>query len=184
MSLGSYAQKKYEREYRINASEVPQQALDFIAAFNIDKRIKWYQEQGLDVTSVEAKFKLKGEKYSIEFSDDGALEDIEQNVSFNSLEETIQEKIKSYLKEHYDAFNIEKVQRQYTGDPDVLIAWRQTADFPTLDTEHKNITQIYELIVRTRTESKVLLFEFQFDKNGQKIEKKEIITRDTDILRF
>lgn len=182
ISLGVYAQKKYEREHRIPVTEVPQQALDFIEAFNVKKKVKWYQEQGLSSTSIEAKFKLLGFKYSIEFSNKGVLEDIEQTVSFKTLESDTQKAIQSYLKQNYNAFTIEKVQRQYTGDTKVLIAWRHASEFPNVTT--KNITRIYELIVRTRTNNKVLLFEFQFNKKGQKLAQKEIITRDTDILRF
>lgn len=184
VSLGGYAQQKYEREYKINATEVPQQALDFIAAFKVQKKIKWYQEQGLDATSVEAKFKLKGVKYSVEFGDDGTLQDIEQTVSFKELTKDIQENIQLYLKEQYDAYSIEKVQLQYTGKPEVLVPWIQSTSFPTFDAKNKNITRIYELVIRTRTKNKVLLFEYQFDDEGQKIAQKEIITRDTDILKF
>lgn len=182
ISLGGYAQQKYEREYRIPTSEVPQKALDFIDSFDVTKKVKWYREQGIDSTSIEAKFKLLGSKYSIEFSDTGILEDIEQTVSFNTLENSIQKIIQSYLKQNYDVYAIEKVQRQYTGDAKVLVAWRETSKFPNVAT--KNITLIYELIVRTRTKNKVLLYEFQFDEKGKKIAQKEIITRDTDILRF
>lgn len=184
ISLSGYAQQKYEREYKIDTNEVPQQALDFIAAFKVHKKVKWYQEQGLDETSVEAKFKLKGAKYSVEFGDDGTLQDIEQTVAFKKLPTAIQESIQLYLNEQYDAYSIEKVQLQYTGNPKVLLPWIQSTSFPTLDITHKNITRIYELVVRTRTKSNVLLFQFQFDDEGQKIEQKEIITRDTDILKF
>ena len=185
--LESYAQQKYEREYKINTAEVPQKALDFIKAFEIQKKVKWYQEQGLDSTSIEAKFKLKGAKYSIEFSNDGTLQDIEQTVSFKTLQKDIQEKIQSYFEENYDAYNIEKVQLQYTGKLALLLMWREASDFPrypSRQTAVSDIVRVYELVVRTRTESKVLLFQFQFDEKGQKIDKKEIITRDTDILKF
>lgn len=182
ISLGGYAQQKYEREYRIDTSEVPQEAMGFIKYFNVQKKVKWYQERGLDSTSVEAKFKLSGFKYSIEFSNDGSLQDIEQTVPFISLQKHIQKKIRAYLKENYDAYDIEKVQHQYTGNTKTLLAWRQTSNFP--DTAPESITHIYELIVRARTKNKVKLFEFQFDEKGQKIEKKEVITRDTDILKF
>lgn len=182
ISLGGYAQQKYEREHRIPITEVPQQALDFIEAFDVKKKVKWYQEQGLNSTSIEAKFKILGSKYSIEFSNTGILEDIEQTVSFKTLENDTQKAIQSYLKQNYNAFAIEKVQHQYTGDTKTLIAWRHASEFPNVIT--KGITHIYELVVRTRTNNKVLLFEFQFDEKGQKIAQKEIITRDTDILRF
>lgn len=187
ISLGGYAQQKYEREYKINTSEVPQEALDFIKAFKGSKKVKWYQEQGLDSTSVEAKFKLKGAKYSVEFGDDGTLQDIEQTVSFKTLDQDIQEKIQSYFGKNHDAFSIEKVQLQYTGKPEFLLIWIKGSDFPrypSMVTAISDIVRVYELVVRTRTKNKVLLFEYQFDEKGQKIAQKEIITRDTDILKF
>lgn len=186
ISLGTYAQQKYEREYRIPASEVPQKALDFIESFDVTKKVKWYQEQGLNNTSVEAKFKLLGSKYSIEFSDDGELQDIERKIPLKELPESIKQAIALDLKERYDAYAIEKIQVQYTGEPEFLLMWRGFHNFPeySMATAVVGIEYGYEIIIRTRTKNKVQLFEFQFDKTGQKITQKEIITRDTDILKF
>lgn len=184
ISLGGYAQKKYEREYRIPSTEVPQLALDFIDAFDVQKKVKWYKEQGLNSSSVEAKFKLSGVKYSIEFSNEGTLQDIEQKVPFKRLENVIQQAIKTNLENNFDAYTIEKVQIQYTGNKDTLLTWRKETNSPQLTSKPSSIVHIYELIVRARTQKKVVLFEFQFDEKGQKIAQKEIITKDTDILTF
>lgn len=186
MYLGSYAQQKYEREYKIPISEVPQKALEFINAFDVQKKVKWYKEQGLNTTSIEAKFKLLGSKYSVEFSNEGELQDIEQKVVFKKLPKELQKTIIAHLEDHFDAYSIEKTQIQYKGEPKFILMWRGFSDFPrySMASAVAGIESSYEIIIRTRTKNKVQLFEYLFNRNGKKIAQKEIITRDTDILTF
>ena len=79
------SQQKYEKEYRITTEDLPTEALNYINAFPFDKKIKWYREEGLNTSSIEAKTRYKKQKYSIEFSNDGTLEDVEIKIPFKSI---------------------------------------------------------------------------------------------------
>ena len=112
--------KKYEREYRLDKKKVPQQALDYINAFPFDKKIKWYKEEGLNRSSIEAKTKFQSKKVSIEFNIKGVLEDIEVEIKKKELSAELAQAIDQYLSANYSKHKICKIQIQYTGDSKFL----------------------------------------------------------------
>jgi hypothetical protein len=59
------AQQKYEKESRLKEKDIPIKAHHFIDFLVAGNRIRWYLEEGLERTSIEAKFKLNNQKYSI-----------------------------------------------------------------------------------------------------------------------
>ena len=72
------SQDKQEREHRIRKSQFPEKALEFIQQQLLDaKRIKYYKEIDGAKRSYEVKFKKDRLKYSVEFDEDGNLEDVE-----------------------------------------------------------------------------------------------------------
>lgn len=77
VSTTVFAQQKYENEIRISRDSVPTKALAFIDTAPFDKKIRWYKEYFIDGTSIEAKTRYQGKRYSIEFDPSGELEDVE-----------------------------------------------------------------------------------------------------------
>ena len=82
------AQLKYEKESRLAVEEVPEQARNFINTITTSNKVKWYLEEGLDRSSIEAKFEYKDHKYSVEFDSIGILEDVEVQVKWSEIEPT------------------------------------------------------------------------------------------------
>ena len=74
----TYAQVKIEKESRVVSNDVPEIAIKWLEdVFDHKKKLKWYFEISADSHSYEAKFIRKGKKFSVEFSEEGIIEDIE-----------------------------------------------------------------------------------------------------------
>lgn len=169
---------KLEKEERIKIQEVPAPAQDFITSLKMDSKIKWYKEQSLDRTSIEAKTKYKGKRYSIEFSLKGKLEDIEILIDHSSIPESTRNNIQEFLAQEYDKFKWCKGQIQYTGSVQELQKVTQD-DFSLPDTQIK-----YEIIVKTKLNRQKQLIEMLFSAEGLLEQKKQIIFRNIDNLEY
>ncbi|WP_162533607.1 hypothetical protein [Dokdonia sp. Dokd-P16] len=170
---------KTEKEYRIKPELVPQKAKDFIATFTENKSFKWLQEVGDDGTSLEAKFRYKGQRYSVEFTKDGVLEDIEIVIGLGELPEETKQEITSYFTQEFDYFKVEKIQAQYNNTVKEII--NRTA---------KNLVSSspiphYEVVVKTRNSSeKSKRYEVLFNEKGAFISRSQVSVRRDNILRF
>ncbi len=173
-----YAQK-VESEYRIDASQVPASALEFITDFKVKNKIKWIQEVSASGSSIEAKFKSHGARYSIEFNANGELEDVEVVVSFASLDKKTKAAIKDYLKSNFDYYKIEKVQAQYIETPERMLQWRRK------DQKERVLQPTFEIVIKSRnSDESAKRFEFLFDEQGAFLLKEQIVKRSDNILRF
>lgn len=167
-------QAKFEKEYRIKLKEVPPLALQAIDSLNFDRKIKWFKEEGLQTNSIEAKTKFEGKRYSVEFNLDGALEDIEIEVSWSELPMHIQSQIDDYLNTSFEKHIISKIQLQYIG---AIHAMKNL-----LKSENAQVK--YELIVLSKDNKSYNNYEFLFDEKGMFLEKKQIIQRNTDNIEY
>ena len=111
-----YGQYKYEREKRVKESEVPEFSYQYINSQNFTKKIKWYREESQDGISYEAKVRHRGYLWSIEFSDNGQIQDAEMKIKSGQLNPEIQEQLFSSLRKTYQRFRIEKIQLQWEGN--------------------------------------------------------------------
>lgn len=158
------AQEKFEKEYRIKAEEAPKNAVSFVKNNNFKKRVKWYAEESNDGNSFEAKVCHNRHLYSIEFSEEGDLLDIEKKIDFDDVPEEIQEDIEEYLGENYTKFKFKKTQIQFKGDPNEL-----TKVFETDKIKEINSKIAYELIVKAKKEGGYEKYEMLFDENGKHV---------------
>ena len=115
VSNALFAQDKFEKESRIKRKDVPAQALKFIDSLDLKSRVKWFQEEGLNHKSIEAKFRISKARYSVEFDSLGRIEDIEVEVAWGHLELSLRESIHGQLEQNCSSYKIVKVQRQFTG---------------------------------------------------------------------
>ena len=111
LSSSAFGQK-VERESRIKSTDVPEKALEYIEQTSLDK-VKWYRETGLESISFEAKFKHERRWYSVEFSEEGVLEDIEIEIDLHQVPEPTRESIDKYLEAEFKRHRKKKVQIQY-----------------------------------------------------------------------
>ena len=172
------AQQKYEREVRIQAEDVHPHALEFIKTTAINTTIKWYRETGLDTTSIEAKTKYKGQRYSIEFSENGTLEDIEVEIKARDVKETTLNSLKKTIENTYGDFKLEKIQLQYTGNPELLKTVLGTNTVPDA------VTIKYELVVSSKESGTFKRFELLFNEALELESTTEIITKNNINIEY
>ncbi len=179
----SYSQseekQKIEHEFRINKNEVPKKAINFISKFRKETNVKWLQEEGADGTSIEAKFKYLRKRYSVEFTTDGILEDVEIIIPFSKIPQKIKFSIENYLKSNFDYFKTEKTQEQYQESEQRILKWLVT------DIQFQTLKPKYEVVVKTRSTGKGSnRYELLFDEEGRFIKRSQITIRSDNILRF
>lgn len=174
----AYGQTKFEREYRIKSRDVPVKAIAFTAALKFTKKIKWYKEEGLHQTSIEAKTKHNSKKYSVEFNTAGEIEDIEIEIPWEDIPVQTQTRISQYLATAHRKYNIRKIQLQFTGDETTLI------NTITNKTVEEKATIHYEIVLKARTGKKHQLLEYLFTREGAMVKKAVILLKNTDHLEY
>lgn len=182
MTNTALAQLKYEKEYRLDIAEVPDSARQFLAELAIEKRIKWYREEGLEDVSIEAKTKSKanGKKYSIEFDNNGIFEDVEVEIEWAEIPLAVQHRVCSYLDRSFDKFKIERAQVQFTGEHAAIKAKvREASVEPS-----PQITTRYELMAKVKKEKDFQKLELLFDLEGELIRQSRIVSTNTDNLEY
>ncbi|RAI92204.1 hypothetical protein [Algoriphagus yeomjeoni] len=174
-----FAQDKIERELRVEEKVVPKVARDWLYdAFETTKRPKWYQEIFESGYSYEAKFKLKGEFYSVEFDSLGLIQDVEIEIDFNELPTEVQTGLEGHLSADYKSSDIKRIQIQYSGKPDDLEDF-----FDENSLEGILIRFEIEFIGPDETGG-LELFEGLFSETGELIMKRKIVLVPTENLLF
>jgi len=159
----TFAQNKYEREFRIKKSQFPENALSYIDERLEDaRRIRFYKETDSAKVSYEAKFKKDRLHYSVEFDEDGALEDIEILIKSVDIPNEAFDKINDYLREEFIKYKIQKIQQHYpvfNGDYETTVNNAfQNLMLPSIK---------YELIVSGKRDKAYAQYEVLFDAKGQ-----------------
>jgi len=157
------SQTKKEKEERINLSEFPSKAQNVLSKFPKDcKRIKFFKETDGNKQSFEAKFKYNEHRYSLEFSSEGIIEDLELCVKLNAIEDSSQDQIKEHFKSSYLKYKLIKIQKQFVFnqnlDSDTFVA-------QVLYQESTDIIN-YEIIAEVKTKDGRELREFTFNHKG------------------
>lgn len=168
------AQVKYEKETRVSVGKVPKLAVQTTAEFLFPKKVKWFKETQLHAISFEAKTKKNKRVYSVEFSSEGVLEDIEIGVPWRILSVPVKEKISVYLKKAHGKYRVLKVQEQYTGSKKALVLWIREGK------QKSHVRLRYELVVRTKQQQ----IEYLFDQKGNFLKKAVFVEQASDHLEF
>jgi hypothetical protein len=172
------AQEKYEHERRIKADQVPISAVQFVKSVSEGKKVKWFEETSQAGTSIEAKFKIEGYRYSIEFSTAGEIQDLEIEVSKDDVSQIIFEKIEYGLDSLFTKFKIQKIQIHYNGSEEKLLKVKQGESVPS------ELNTGFELVIRGKSKEGVEMYEVFFDAEGSLIRKSIIILNPTDNLVY
>ncbi|SHK08762.1 hypothetical protein SAMN05216293_0228 [Flagellimonas taeanensis] len=108
------SQEKREQEFRIDRTQFPDMAFSQIEEYLTNaKRIRFYQEMDSTKKSYEAKFKKGRLHYSVEFSEQGKLEDVEFIIKERDMPKDSWNAIMDHLHTEYPKFRIKKIQQQY-----------------------------------------------------------------------
>lgn len=167
----SIGQNKNEKESKVSKTDFPlkaQQTLSLIP--DNAKRIKYYQETDGSKMSFESKFKLKNLWFSVEFDQEGNLEDIEVKVRKHQLSKTVRDQIHQYLNGHCDKFDIVKIQEQYVQDG----LSSDMAFLKSTISNRKTTGSNYELIVAIKNNKKWTLKEMTFDIQGSFLNSRDL----------
>ena len=175
------AQDKYEREYRIRKSQFPEQAFTFLETYLKDaKRLRFYKELDSAKTSYEAKFKKDRLFYSIEFDEEGLLEDVEILIMEVDIPNSSYQAMQEYLKSNFKKFRIRKIQQQYP-----LSAFQTVEN--TLEKAFQNLIDPkinYELIVAGKKDRDFQDYEILFDSNGKFIRLRKSLPANYDHVLY
>jgi len=177
-SCNVFAQEKFEKESRIKRQSVPSKAVQFIDSLNFKNKVKWFLEEGLERKSIEAKFKNKKKRYSIEFDTLGNVEDIEIEIHWKELQTQIKDSICFHLNNNCLKYKIIKVQIQFSGNQSQLLSKLKTTG------STQNLTTKYEVIVKCNSKNSIDLFEYLFSDAGKPLSISKIIFKNSSHLEY
>ena len=172
---------KEEVESSISREEMPASALDALEEF-LDEQIvtdaDYYRETDGETTTFEAKLNWQGYQYSIEFTDEGSLLDIEQLIEFTEISESIQDRITAIMEDQYTRYRMTRVQRQYVADEKDVEGEEVIEDL--LDNDMEDLVIRYEIEVDGQNRREMGSFEMLFDSSGELIQRRRIVRRSID----
>lgn len=171
-----FSQEKFEREYKIKHNDVPASAKNFIQQLSPKKTI-WFKEESQIGITIEAKFKWKKQRFSIEFDTLGNVLDVEFIIKEENIPTNTRKKITRSFNEQFSKWKIEKIQTQFLGTPNQLLNAIQKDDT-------KGIVMRYEIIVCGKTTNIARRFEHTFNTEGETISIAEIIEDNADHLEY
>lgn len=172
------AQVKFEREYRVGAKEVPATARAFAEKAFPGQKIKWYKEERLESFSFEAKVRRHGTSFSVEFDSLGTIEDVEMLLSFSEIDQLARKNMETKLGSTFSKYKVQRAQRQLTGPEQAL------KELVSVGTTGLPFVVRYEIVARGKRDKAAGLYELLFDDQGELLDMKEIIPRNTDILDY
>lgn len=158
-----FSQTKNEKEERITKSEFPNAAIAVVNNLPKNcKRLKFYKETDGEKQSFEVKFKFKRKRYSLEFSKDGVIEDLEVLTKFKTINEEKKSNIEGYFRSSFSKHKLIKVQKQFV--------YHSKLDALTFVNDILNNTSDkdpnFEIIAEVKTNKKRDIREFTFDESG------------------
>ena len=160
------AQNKYEQESRIDKADFPNSAYLLIEDYLKDaKRVRFYQETDSTKKSYEAKFKKGRLRYSVEFDEQGTLEDVEFKIKVRDIPNDTWGAIQSYLDKNHYKHRVKKIQQQYPFREEKSVEKTLHNAFQNLILPDVN----YELVFSAKESGGFQEYEALFDYEGQLI---------------
>lgn len=172
---------KDEMENSIKKEEMPASALDALTEFleyESIRDLEFFRETDGEITTFEAKLIWQDYPYSIEFTDEGSLLDIEQLINFNEISEDLQQRITDKMEEQFSRFRMTRVQRQFLADEEDEEGEDVIEDF--LENDRDDLIVRYEIEVEGQNRKEMGSFEMLFDSEGELIQRRRIIRRSID----
>ncbi len=177
-SSSVFCQEKYEKESKLKEAEVPAQALEFLEKLNFNTKIKWYSEVGLERKTIEAKFKYMGDRYSVEYDADGNIEDVEIEMKWNELDEKLKSSVDSTLNTICERHKIAKVQIQYLGSQQVLLAKLKDGQLT------EGLSTNFEIVSTCVNDNNIDQFEYLFNNEGILLNTSKIVFKNSSNLEY
>ena len=146
--------QKREREFEIRGEEVPAAIVAYVdSAFAEAGRVRYYQDVSEDGTAVEAKFRLGGTRYSVEFDYGGQWRDTEREVPVDSVPHVVWDaEACPTWTDSFELFRVVRVQ----------------------DHVDRAGARFYEVELRVRRDREWLGYQYQIAPDGALLSSKEI----------
>ncbi|MBO0330626.1 hypothetical protein [[Muricauda] lutisoli] len=158
------AQNKYEQESRIDKDDFPRNSYLLIEDYLEDaKRVRFYQESDSTKKSYEAKFKKRRLHYSVEFDQEGKLEDVEFKIKERDIPNDSWETIQFYLEKNHKKYRVKKIQQQYPTRKGQSLEETLHNAFQNLILPEVN----YELVFSAKESDGFQEYEALFDSEGE-----------------
>ena len=174
----AFTQVKYEKEYRINKNNIPENIKSYLDTITFKNKIKWYKDEGLNKYTYEAKTSHRNLNFSIEFDSLGIIEDVEFEIEWKNIPKLVKKNIETYLDSTYKKKKILKVQTQYTGKPENLIDLIKDIEL------NDRLIRKYEIVLKGKENEKFQMMEYLFSNEGKFEDKATIIIKNTDNLEY
>ncbi|EAS20825.1 hypothetical protein BBFL7_01716 [Flavobacteria bacterium BBFL7] len=168
---------KSEQEERVAIEDFPKNARSLIISLNkAGKKVRYYIETDGALITYEAKFKLNGQKYSVECDEDGSIIDIEVRLKKRVVRSDTFSVIILKINKISERFKVEKIQKQFviTDQNYSTISKRLEND------EFDN----YEMIVAFKENHKIYRKELLFSKNGVLLKQRDVKKLKYDFILF
>lgn len=172
------AQVKFEKESRIGAADVPENAIRMLEQLEPGTRVRWFREESERGISFEAKYRHNKSWFSIEFDSTGGFQDVEIEISEKDIPEKTFLRMRESLEMEFDKCALRKIQRQLSGPTEEVL---KHLDFPGAG---QGVVTRYELIVKGRADRETHLYEILFSHSGEIERNARIIQRNTDHLVY
>lgn len=168
-SYCSHAQEKVEFEVSIPTDSVPQAALSSIESIGFSHG-HWYKEYSAEDFSYEYKVKYEGRHYSVEFSEDGSLEDVEMRISLKKDKVDLKTLIYVAVQKDAKKFKVLKVQKQWTPVD-------ENSNFVPANflTDHSSPSIRYEYVVKLKSNGKLETWEYLLEADGTFVSRLKIV---------
>lgn len=174
-----YGQKKQEQEFRIDRHLLPGTIMPLLSEYLKDvKRLRFYKELDGEKSSYEVKFKKDKLLYSIEFDQNGQLEDVEFIIKEIDIPAEALKNIVTYLNVNHQKNRIKKIQQQhinYDNPRQTLKEALQNLILPEIR---------YELIISAKDEKGFGEYELTFDADGKHLLTRKSIKTKYDHVLF
>lgn len=180
-SATAHAQsEKNEVERSVNRNDMPDKVLSLIDEFWPNLRgIKYYEQTDGDDTTFEVKLEWQGDQYSIEFSTEGAIMDVEKLISFQDIPEPTRDAINRDLESQFNKYRLMRIQIQFlAADEDD----EDDSDFidDILEEDADDYEIRYEIELDGENRRELGSFEMLYGESGTLIEKRRILRRSLD----
>ena len=179
-SSGHAQSEKDEVERSISRNEMPEKAVALVDEFWPGLRgIKYFRETDGTLNTYEVKLEWRGAQYSIEFSTEGYVLDVEQLISFDIIPESTRNLITGDLENQFSSYRITRIQRQYLArDEDDEDDEDFIDDILEEDAEDYEIR--YEIVLDGENREELGSFELLYSDSGSLIEKRKVARRSLD----
>lgn len=177
----AYAQsEKNEVERSLNRNDMPDKVLSLIDEFWPNLRgIKYFEQTDGEETTYEVKLEWQGDQYSIEFSTEGAVQDVEKLISFEDIPEPARGSITRDLDEQFNKYRLTRIQLQFIAADDDGV---DDSDFidDILESDSEDYEIRFEIELDGENRRELGSFEMLYNESGTLLEKSKIIRRSLD----